>query len=53
MFDFLTKDDAHAIDIGQTKLANPVRLVCGLLCNVSPAIDDLPVVGINVLHPLK
>lgn len=53
VLDVLTKDDAHTIEITQTKLADAIRLVGRLFGNVGPSIDNLFVVAIDVFHPLK
>lgn len=53
MLHVLTKHEAHTIDISQAKLTNAIRLVGRLVGNVGASLDDLFIVGIHVLHPLK
>lgn len=53
ILDLLTKDDAHTIEIVQTKLAYPIRFVDRFSGDLGPLVDKLIVVGVDVSYPLK
>ena len=51
--DVLPKHDGHVVDITETKLPNPVRLIGWLHCHDRTATDYFPVIRVDVLDPLK
>src|SRR6478735_2891548 len=53
VLDVLAEHDSHAIDVAQAKFADSIRLVRWLRCNLGASLDNLPVVGINILDPLE
>src|SRR5687767_12650030 len=51
--DILTEHDSDAIDVSQPELANAIRLVRWRRGDLGAAIKELPVVRVDVLHPLE
>ena len=49
----MAENDRYTIDISQADLAEAIWLVLGLRGNLRATIDDLSIVRIDILHPLK
>ena len=53
VFDVLAEYDSDTVDVLHTELTNAIRLVGWLRDTLNAPADDLTVISVDILHPLK
>ena len=53
VFDVLAEYNSNTVDISHTELTNAIRLVLWLGDPVNASVDNLSVISVDILHPLK
>src|SRR6185503_11862167 len=53
VFEVLAEYDSDTVDVSHTELTNAIRLVGWLRGTLNASADDLAVVSVDILHPLK